>query len=89
MKRKRKFTCPGCGDYTVATLHHILPRRFFPWNRKENKHYSYCCRTCHDLIEKIIEREEFDKGGAKRKQLTRERYFKIVQEFFDRSWEHG
>ena len=87
--KPRRFTCPGCDEQKVATTHHIFPLRYFRNNRKENKLYSYMCRECHDSLEKLIEAEEFIRGGGVRKQLTRERYVKIVQEFFDRSWEHG
>jgi uncharacterized protein YlaI len=88
-RNPRKFTCPGCDKYATATTHHIFPRRFFPTNRKENKLYSYMCTDCHRRLEKLIEQEEFERGGTFRKQLTRERYVAIVQEFFDRSWEHA
>ena len=88
-RKPRKFVCTGCDRHTVATTHHIFPVRYFPTNRKENKLYSYMCRECHDDLEALIEQEELVKGGGERKQLTRTRYVAIVQEFFDRAWEHA
>lgn len=44
--------CPKCEDWKQLTRHHIVPKRFFGWQREPI--VILLCRDCHDELEKII-----------------------------------
>ena len=44
--------CPTCGKARPLTRHHVYPVRHY--GRKNNVHYFYLCRQCHDQLERYI-----------------------------------
>jgi len=74
MKKKiDKRVCPKCFEVRKLTEHHILPRRFY----KFNKHVIYLCRKCHDNIEVIISKLESENNG----RLDTDGYYKVIKDF--------
>ena len=70
---KNETVCPKCFEMKKLTEHHILPRRFY----KFNKHIIYLCRECHNNIEIVVSKLEFDNNG----KLDKDGYYKVIKDF--------
>lgn len=85
--KRRKGCCPVCNQkyirnnrYRYKSPHHILPQRWF------GKHGEvvYLCRSCHNLLEIIIEKVELAFGNGKRVELTKQIYYAILNGFLNK-----
>lgn len=65
--------CPKCLQIKEITKHHILPKRYF--KKKNDYMVLHLCRECHNILEMVIKKNE------KNKELSRENYIGIAQQF--------
>ena len=68
--------CPACLYLRELTKHHIYPVRFF--GRPKNSPILHLCRSCHDEVEKMIDRDI---------QLRKSDYLQIAREFLGCGWQ--
>jgi len=57
MHAKHHGRCPACRKVTTLTRHHIFPSRFYG-RGQHNEHILLLCRSCHDLLEERIPRNQ-------------------------------
>ncbi len=47
---EQEYRCANCGHQLPLQMHHIVPKKFFGSNNREN--IAGLCESCHDLMNK-------------------------------------